>query len=517
MSLNQMSQAQPPASGKDDLRLAPALNLLWAGGGGSEIAAIGRAATLLQAAAHAAARRWPDVYHEPTRTRLVFHGDDAPPAAVIAAAAEAGLEVDAGGGGAAICDAALTPSADFTKIPTSLPALVAEAGAPLQLAIDAGVGPPLEGAPRRRGVEAATPEALAQTLLSPPRRVAERRKLAEYQGEDQNRRARRFEYALLLRLIGEPGESSGGAPDDAWDRAAALNQAASIDRSAALAALRREQERGDALANAYGRRWRSSLAARSLLLFGANFASGFVGAVFPAATPVTLPLQFGMTGLLYLDQHLAKRSRWRSKWIDYRRVAEVARVARFCVLVGAGLPDRPDGSWIDWRLARVLRAAPPTAPLPERDAPAFLKYLSEVEIDRQIAYHRGAYRRFRRLNARLRRAAMVILLATAAVGAGLAGIAISGLVKAPVSLLSAVGLALSAGPGLFAALNGLRNLLDVERQGARSARIGVALRRLRRALDSAPASAMVARSAAARAAEIMLDDVSAWDRAMEIV
>lgn len=112
---------------------------------------------------------------------------------------------------------------------------------------------------------------------------------------------------------------------------------------------------------------------------------------------------------------------------------------------------------------------------------------------------------------------MVILLATAAVGAVLAGIAISGLVKAPVSLLSAVGLALSAGPGLFAALNGLRNLLDVERQGARSARIGVALRRLRRALDSAPASVAVARSAAARAAEIMLDDVSAWDRAMEIV
>jgi hypothetical protein len=259
------------------------------------------------------------------------------------------------------------------------------------------------------------------------------------------------------------------------------------------------------------------LAARSLLLFAANFASGFVGAVFPAATPVTLPLQFGMTGLLYLDQHIAKRSRWRSKWIDYRRVAEVARIDRFCVLAGAATPDGPDGSWIDWRLARVLRAAPPTAPLPERDAPAYLKYLSEVEIDRQIAYHRGAYRRFRRLDARLRRAAMVILLATAAVGAGLAGIAISGLVRAPVSLLSAVGLALSAGPGLFAALNGLRNLLDVERQGSRSARIGLSLRSLKRALQGAPPSATLARSAAARAAEIMLDDVSAWDRAMEIV
>lgn len=217
-----LAHTQPPTSGKDDLRLAPALNLLWVGGGAPDAAAIGQAAALLQAAAHAAAARWPDVYHEPTRTRLVCRADDAPPAAALEAAALAGLEVDASGGGAVICDAALTPSSDFTKIPPSLPALVAAPGAPLQFAIDAGVGPPLAGAPRRREVEAATPEALAQTLLSPPRRVAERRKLAEYQGEDQNRRARRFEYALLLRLIGEPKEGASGAPDDAWERAAML-------------------------------------------------------------------------------------------------------------------------------------------------------------------------------------------------------------------------------------------------------------------------------------------------------
>jgi hypothetical protein len=155
--------------------------------------------------------------------------------------------------------------------------------------------------------------------------------------------------------------------------------------------------------------------------------------------------------------------------------------------------------------------------LPDKDAAAFLAYLGEVEIDRQIAYHRGAYRRFRRRDARLRRAAVTILLATAVLGAALAGVAISGLVRAPVSLLSAVGLSLSAGPGLYAALNGLRNLLDVERQGSRSARIGLALRGLKRALAGAPPSAALARSAAERAAAIMFDDVSTWDRAMEIV
>jgi hypothetical protein len=231
---------------------------------------------------------------------------------------------------------------------------------------------------------------------------------------------------------------------------------------------------------------------------------------------VTVPLQFAMTGLLYLDQHVARRRRWRVKWIDYRCAAEAARIARFCVLAGIAPPDAASGSWVDWRLARALRGAP-AAGLAERDAAAFLAYLGEVEIAPQIAYHRAAYRRFRRLDARLRRAATTILLASAALGAGLAAIALSGLLRAPVSVLAAVGLALSAGPGLSAALNGLRSQLDVVRQAARSARIGLALRRLRRALDGAPPNAALARSAAKRAAEIMLDDVSAWDRAMEIV
>jgi hypothetical protein len=84
-------------------------------------------------------------------------------------------------------------------------------------------------------------------------------------------------------------------------------------------------------------------------------------------------------------------------------------------------------------------------------------------------------------------------------------------------LLGAIGLALSAGPGLYAALNGLRGQLDVERQAERAARIGLALRGLRRALDGVPPSAALARVAATRAAEIMHDDVSSWNRVMEIV
>ena len=510
-----MTMTPVQASGDDDFRLAPALAVLWAGGDGADVTAIGEAAKLAQAAARAAVNRWPDVYRGPARVKLICRSDEPAPLEVVEAAKRAGVEIDAQGGAASACDAALLANRDFARIPASLPALVAEPGAPARLAIDSGFEPALEGAPRQRGEAAATAEAIAEALLSPPRRVADRRDLSEYQSEDPSSRPLRYEYALLLRLIGEPPEAGSGT-DDSWARAAAANAAASVDRSDALNWLRREYERGDALALAYGRRWRSTLAARSFLLFAVNFASGFVGALFPVASPVTVPLQFAMTGLLYLDQHVARRRRWRVKWIDYRRAAEAARIARFCVLAGIAPPDAASGSWVEWRLARALRGAP-AAGLAERDAAAFLAYLGEVEIAPQIAYHRAAYRRFRRLDARLRRAATTILLASAALGAGLAAIALSGLLRAPVSVLAAVGLALSAGPGLSAALNGLRSQLDVVRQAARSARIGLALRRLRRALDGAPPNAALARSAAKRAAEIMLDDVSAWDRAMEIV
>ena len=509
-----MRKTPVPASGDDDLRLTPALTVQWAGSADADFSAIGEAAKLLSAGAEAAAVRWPDVYRGPGRARLIWCGDVPPRLAVVEAIKRAGVEIDARGETTTACDAALLAKRDFAAIAPQLPALVIEAGG-LRLAIDGGVEPALEGAPRRRGDLAATPASIAEALLSPPRRVAERRALGEFQREDPRRRAHRYEYALLLKLIGEPAEG-GGAPDDAWAHAAATNAAASVDRGETLELLRRDYERADALALAYGRRWRSTLAARSFLLFAANFASGFVGALIPAVSPVTLPLQFAMTGLLYLDQIVARRSRWRVKWIDYRRAAEASRIARFCVLAGVAPPAAGAGSWVDWRLKRALARAP-AATLPDRDAAGFLAYLGEVEIAPQIAYHRAAYRRFRRLDARLRRAATWLLLSSAALGAALAAIALTGLLHAPVSLLAAVGLALSAGPGLSAALNGLRSQLDVVRQAARSARIGLALRRLRRALDGAQPNAALAHSAARRAAEIMLDDVSAWDRAMEIV
>ena len=76
-----------------------------------------------------------------------------------------------------------------------------------------------------------------------------------------------------------------------------------------------------------------------------------------------------------------------------------------------------------------------------------------------------------------------------------------------IPLTSALSLALSAAPGLYAALDGLRGRLDVARQAQRSGRIAAGLRRLARELADAPPSAALARAAALRAANIMGEDV----------
>jgi len=510
--------AAPPR--EDDQRLAPVLNVLWAAGAEVDAEAAARALEALASAARLAPSRWPQFYREPGLARLIYAENDPPAPPIGAAAARAGV-VPAPPGEADRpfsfeCEAAIVAARDFGAIPETLPAVVAGQGGPPRLAAPDAAAHSLEGAALRRGDVEATPERLADALLAPPRGVIERRKLVDYFAEDARSPGMRFEYELLLRLIGERSPETQGY-DDAWDRAAAFNAAASVDRSATLGLLSAEYQRADALALAYGRRWRSTLAARSFLLFGANLLSGLIGTLFPTLSVVTLPLQFAITALLYLDQHVSGRRRWRAKWIDYRRAAESVRIARFCILAGAPLMGSAPPSWIDWRLAGLLRSAGRSAPLADRDAAAFLAYLGEVEIDRQIAYQRGAFRRFRRLNARLRRAAVLTLLATIGLGGALAIVAAVGVSAMKIPLLGAIGLALSAGPGLYAALNGLRGQLDVERQAARSARIGLALRRLRRVLAGAPATAALARAAASRAAEIMQDDVSSWDRVMEIV
>jgi hypothetical protein len=511
--------SKPPATPEAvETRLRPALNVLWAGGPTTSASAAEIGFGAFAQAARRACELWPEYYYGEAVLRLVYDPDEPPSAEVLAAARRTAVEPAPYAGPdqirAAACDVAAVDGG-FDRIPLQLPGLalgpddarlLLPSSFPLPTQAFGAAQPPREA-------RTATPTNLAHATLAPPRGFRQRAALMAYQSESLGTRPLRFEYDLLLRLVGEH-PPSGEDDRDSWARAADF---AGAGAGAELAALRRDYDRADALALAYGQRWRSNLAARSFLLFAANVCSGLIGALFPHLSAYTLTVQVVATGLTYVDRYASRRGRWRGKWLDYRRLAEAARIARFCSLGGAPTPVATPPTWVDWRIVRVLRAASAPVAITDARSRAFINFLCEVEIDRQIEYHAGAHRRFRRLDARLRHAAASALIATVALGAGFALARASGVIHVSLPLMGAVGLAVSAGPGLFAALNGLRLQLDLARQADRSARLGVALRRLRRAIASSEPSPAVARAAAFRAAEIMHEDVLSWDRVMEIV
>jgi hypothetical protein len=507
-----MSKA--PVAG--ETRLRPALNVLWAGGPAVSTLSAEAGLLALVESARRASELWPELYFGKPILRLVYDPNEPLPSELLAAARRVGFEPAPYAGAhevrAAACDIIAVDVGCADRIPPELAGLeLAPEGARLFLPSSFPLSRGAFGvAPPTQDERAATPTNLAEALLAPPRGARKRSELAAYQAEPLGERTLRFEYQLLLRLIGERAPT--GEEDDSWTRAADL-----ADEGAGLAELRRHYERADALALTYGRKWRSRLAARSFLLFVANLSSGLFGALFPNFSTYTLLLQTVATGLTYVDQFVSRQGRWRGKWLDYRRLAEALRIARFCSLAGAPVPIETPQTWTDWRVVRALRAAAVVAEMTEARAQAFLNYLCEVEIDRQIRYNTATHRRFRRMDARLRNAAATALIATLALGAGFALLNVIVATRVSLPMMSAVGLAVSAGPGLYAALNGLRLQLDLARQADRSARVGVALRRLRRAIESAEPSPALARAAAYRAAQIMHEDVLSWDRVMEIV
>ncbi len=112
---------------------------------------------------------------------------------------------------------------------------------------------------------------------------------------------------------------------------------------------------------------------------------------------------------------------------------------------------------------------------------------------------------------------MVALMATMAIGAVFAVLALTGMGSATVPLLAALSLSLSAAPALHTALDSLRDRLDVARQARRSGQIAAGLRRLAHALADAPPSPALARAAALRAAAIMGEDVERWGHVVGVV
>lgn len=513
-----MPQAGESATAAD-FRVRPAANFLWAANAATPADYFERGFALLTDAGRRATERWGDLFEGVAELRLVHDLASPPPAAILALAEKAGIKLAPFGSGlaerSAICDLAIVSDDEDEVFPYDLPWLVLVADQPglSMLSIFAGTTGPFGRETEARTRVAASVDTIAETLFAPTGGPRGRARLDDYLKEETGARPLRFEYDFLLRLMGDRAVA-GPEEVEPWRQARELAGEAS---GAALDVLRREYERADGLATAYGQRWRSTFAARSFLLFALNLSSGVAGALFPAYTVYTVIFQVAVTAFTYGDQYAAKHGKWRTKWLDYRRLAEATRVARYCLIAGVPSPSASRSGWVDGRLARVARAASPPLWLGEDRAKAYLDYLKNIEIDGQVRYHLGAHRRLRALDVRLGRAATAMLVGAAILGA------ISALANflhySPFSLplMGAVGLIVSAGPGLHASLTNLRNQLDVARQAERSEGRAASLRELSNAISAAAPNASLARAAAAKAAQIMHEDVMTWDRVMEIL
>jgi hypothetical protein len=488
---------------REEPRAPTEICALWlCGAHAPEAGHVALALGLLAAAANEARERWPKILGNPAGVRIICPAAQTAPEALVESAKAIGSALLLIDGPlnflAAQCDVAIVASPEDLPRAGLLPTLILPSSAESVFWFDRGEAHPLAASARRMDepFSIATPALIATAALAPPRGAHETRKLADYLAEDRDAHAGRRAYDLLLWLIGQR-TGSGGGPDNSWECARAAARQARPGALGTIEAMHAAYARADALALIFGKRWRSTLVARSLLLLLASVVSGLTGALFPKLSMVTIPIQVAVTVLIFIDGRHAARDRWREKWIEYRRLAEALRTGRFLALCGVA-PGRADA-------------------LNDAAAPAVIAHLAGVEINEQIAYQRDAFRRFRRLDHRIRRAAVIALCAFVALGAALGALALAPFDVISLSFTSTMSLAFTAAPALYATLNSVRRDLDVIRQAARSAEIAAGLKRLARAIASTPATAEAAGAAGLRAAEIMRNDVSSWHGAVEVL
>ena len=407
--------------------------------------------SLLIGASNHARAQWPRVYGDPVGARIICPAAQAPPQALVEAAKMAGCALSVIDGPMnfllAQCDLAIVGSAGDLSRAGLLPALIIASATDPVFRLDGGGAHPIAASARRADepLSVAAPELIAAAALAPPR-GSETLRLADYLAEDPDLHVERHGYDMLLWLIGQRADALG-APDDSWGRALALARRARPDALGAIEAMRAAHARADALAIAFGKRWRSMLVARSFLLLLASVCSGLIGTLFSWLSVVTIPIQAAITILIFVDERHAARNRWRGKWIEYRRLAETLRAARFLILCGTMPARAVETDWVEWLTRRAARAAAPFDALDDGAAAGVIAHLGEVEIGGQIAYHRAAFRRFRRLDHRIRRAAVIALGAFVALGAALGGLALAHFNVVSISFTSAISLAFMAAPG----------------------------------------------------------------------
>jgi hypothetical protein len=259
---------------------------------------------------------------------------------------------------------------------------------------------------------------------------------------------------------------------------------------------------------------------------------------FVAAELALIVLIIGIT-------YFGRRNDWHRRWLDYRLLAELLRLARLGVAAGhnVGPPsterrgESEESAWVIWRVRAAQREAPVIAGrLAAKERTAVRDRIAEEEIEPQIAYHLGAdgtpgnAKRMKTLAHRIEGAAEWLFVATAVLGVLYLGLLMmielglpgwpdkdsdsySSTFKLTESLIKYGGaILMGALPAFGAALSGIVAQGDFEGSADRSERIGARLQALRARLhaeEKAPDFGLIL-ALIDDIAEIEITDLSAW-------
>ena len=359
-------------------------------------------------------------------------------------------------------------------------------------------GAPLDGLP-----------GLLRDIVAPPSGAEKRRGLADLYGEQTGRQPWRYEYPLLLKIF-------------AVNRVQVRTIAAPADETSgpaltgALAQLRLRTQAIDAFGVYYGRLFRSSNTSAFLLIIFAALFSAILSNLFNVFG-IWILGQLIVTAFVLLDAAIGAKRRWHERWLNYRLIAERLRCLRFLHPLGLGL-DRafdlawqPKQSWAEWYVRRSERAqGAPAGEMRPADLARVVRWLADVEVAGQIAYHRRAFRQLGLLEQRLAGVARVVLWITP-LAALIGVVAVAQWQRAELI----ASLVLFALPAATSAFNGVRAEADLVRLAERSAAAAIALARLRRVIDAAAPTYDRIAVAAMRAASIMAAELSDWRFVLE--
>ncbi len=249
---------------------------------------------------------------------------------------------------------------------------------------------------------------VVQRTLCPHTEI-EHEQLAEYFAETEIQTNWRFEYPLMLSLLGVKR-----LPRRPWHQGRVsdnheIRQSGELDSRA--------------LDEAYD--WANFLAIRYAQLFRSGHVTNYAlaalavivaltGLIVPSVKIYLVMVELSVIGLLFYNTHIGGRGEWHRKWLQYRHLAESLRPLIYLKRTGlAGPPFRADFAevsarhhehpdWTRWYATAVWREMEaPVGTMTEETVRALAQDVLEEQVRPQAAYHKVNAERMHKVDHKL--------------------------------------------------------------------------------------------------------------------